>query len=88
MGNHLRLVKFMSERLAAWLVEALSVLSSKNFVPDYSQVLRGLLLQPWLAHEWRFHLADLMVSLSYPLLTFIQKKWSGLVIRYNGMTQS
>jgi len=62
MGNHLRLSN-SENKLASWLVKALSVLSSKNFLPDYSGVPWSL-LQPWLAHEWRFHLADLMAALS------------------------
>ena len=60
--NHLRLSNH-ERRLAAWLVEALSVLSSKNAVSDYSHAPWSL-VQPWLAHEWRFHLADLMRSLA------------------------
>ena len=60
--NHLRLSNH-ERRLAAWLVEALSVLASKNTVADYSHAPWSL-LQPWLAHEWRFHLADLMRSLA------------------------
>ena len=60
--NHLRLSNH-ERRLAVWLVNALSVFRSKDIVSDYACAPWSL-LQPWLAHEWRFHLADLMVSLA------------------------
>ena len=60
--NHLRLSNH-ERRLAVWLVKALSVFRSKDVVSDYARAPWSL-LQPWLAHEWRFHLADLMVSLA------------------------
>ena len=60
--NHLRLSNY-ERRLAAWLVEALSVLSAKDAGSDYSHAPWSR-LQPWLAHEWRFQLADIMGSLA------------------------
>ena len=60
--NHLRLSNH-ERRLAVWLVKALSVFRSKDIMSDYARAPWSL-LQPWLAHEWRFHLADLMVSLA------------------------
>ena len=60
--NHLRLSNH-ERRLAVWLVKALSVFRSKDIVSDYARAPWSL-LQPWLAHEWRFYLADLMVSLA------------------------
>jgi hypothetical protein len=60
--NHLRLSNH-ERRLIAWLVEAFSILSSKNAASDYSHAPWSL-LQPWLAHEWRFYLVDFMRSLA------------------------
>ena len=60
--NHLRLSNY-ERRLAAWLVEALSVLSAKDAGSDYPHAPWSR-LQPWLAHEWRFQLADMMGSLA------------------------
>ena len=60
--NHLRLSNH-ERRLAVWLVKALSVFRSKDIMSDYARAPWSL-LQPWLAHEWRFHLADLIVSLA------------------------
>lgn len=60
--NHLRLSNH-ERKLTVWLIEAVMSLGSDSFSAQYTDIPWSV-LQPWLAHEWRFYLFDLMQSLA------------------------
>ena len=60
--NHLRLSNH-ERKLAVWLIEAVMVLGSGSFSTQQANIPWSV-LQPWLAHEWRFQLIDVMNSLA------------------------
>ena len=62
ISNHLRLSNH-ERKLAVWLIEAVMVLGSSSFSRPYGNMPWSV-LQPWLAHEWRFQLIDVMRSLA------------------------
>ena len=60
--HHLRLSNH-ERKLAVWLIEAVMVLGSSSFSTQQANIPWSV-LQPWLAHEWRFQLIDVMKSLA------------------------
>jgi tRNA nucleotidyltransferase/poly(A) polymerase len=60
--NHLRLSNH-ERKLTVWLIEAIMGLESDSLSAQYTDIPWSV-LQPWLAHEWRFYLFDLMQSLA------------------------
>ena len=62
ISKHLRLSNH-ERKLAVWLIEAVMVLGSSSFSRPYVNMPWSV-LQPWLAHEWRFQLIDVMRSLA------------------------
>ncbi len=62
ISNHLRLSNY-ERKLAMWLTEAVMVLGECSFSRQHAKMPWSV-LQPWLAHEWRFQLVDLMRSLA------------------------